>query len=93
MGDSTRTAAEEHWESCSGCNVNACICTHKPAKDVSQVKLAIMQWEEKRNAMISEFGKDAKDPGLEESVGSFWNLAERREGADEARRDRVKIAE
>ena len=34
----------------------------KPAKDVSQVKLAIMQWEEKRNAMISEFGKDAKIP-------------------------------
>ena len=36
----------------------------KPAKDVSQVKLAIMQWEEKWKVMLSELGKDAKIPNL-----------------------------
>ena len=36
----------------------------KPVKDVGQVRLAIMQWEEKWKAMMSELGGDAKIPDL-----------------------------
>ena len=40
-----------------------CMCP-KPAKDVGQVRLAIMQWEEKWEVMMSEFGEGAKIPDL-----------------------------
>ena len=33
----------------------------KPAKDVGQVRLAIMQWEEKWKAMMSELGRGCED--------------------------------
>ena len=36
----------------------------KPAKDVGQVRLAIMQWEEKWKVMMSELGEGAKIPDL-----------------------------
>ena len=36
----------------------------KPAKEVGQVRLAIMQWEEKWKAMTSELGGDAQNPDL-----------------------------
>ena len=36
----------------------------KPTKDVGQVRFAIMQWEEKWKAMMSELGGDAKIPDL-----------------------------
>ena len=42
--DSTHITAEEHWEEHSERNVSACI--QNPAQDVSQVRRAIMQWEE-----------------------------------------------
>ena len=37
----------------------------KPAQDVSPVRLAVMQWEEKWKAMVSELGTDAKIPDLQ----------------------------
>ena len=36
----------------------------EPAKDVSPVRLTIMQWEEKWKSMMSDTGKDAKIPDL-----------------------------
>ena len=36
----------------------------KPVKDVGQVRLAIMQWEEKWKVMMSELGEGAKIPDL-----------------------------
>ena len=36
----------------------------KPEKDVGQVRLAIMQWEEKWKVMMSELGEGAKIPDL-----------------------------
>ena len=40
-------------------------CWHpKPAKDASQVRLAIMQREEKWKATMSELGGDAQNPDL-----------------------------
>ena len=45
----SRTTLEENN---SGCNVDA--CTRNPAKDVRQVGLAILQWEEKWKAMMFE---------------------------------------
>ena len=36
----------------------------KPVKDVDQVRLAIMQWEEKWEVMMSELGESAKIPDL-----------------------------
>ena len=36
----------------------------KPAKDLGQVRSAIMQWEEKWKGMMSELGGDAKIPDL-----------------------------
>ena len=36
----------------------------KKAKGVSRVRLAVMQWEEKWEAMMSELGKDAKIPDM-----------------------------
>ena len=36
----------------------------KPVKDVGQVRLAILQWGEKRKVMMSELGENAKIPDL-----------------------------
>ena len=36
----------------------------RPAEYVSQVRLAILQWEEKWNTMVSKFGGDVKIPDL-----------------------------
>ena len=57
-----RTFAEERWEECSECNASACI--RSLVKDVGQVRLAIMQWEEKWKVMMSELGEGAKIPDL-----------------------------
>ena len=40
----------------------------KLAKDVRQVRLAIMQWEEKSKVMMSELGKDAK-------IAELWRMS------------------
>ena len=61
-----------------------------PAKDVSQVRLAIMQREEKWKATMSELGGGAKIQDLWRNVGSVGNMSNGCEGAgdEEAGRDR-----
>ena len=53
----------------------------KPAKYVGQVRLAIMQWEEKWKGMLSNLGR-YKDSRSLEGVGVAGNLSERCEGTD-----------
>ena len=75
-----RTIAEERWEECSECNAR---CMYpKPVKDVGQVRLAIMQWEEKWKVMMSELGEGAEDPRSMENVGVVGDLSKEREGTD-----------
>ena len=65
-------------------------------EDVSQVSLAIMQWEEKWKAMMSEVGKRCEDPRLVENVSAVGHLPEGRERAnddDEAGRERRELRE
>ena len=57
-----QTTAEERGDECSECNASACI--PKPVKDVGQLRLAIMQWEEKWTVMMSELREGAKIPDL-----------------------------
>ena len=54
----------------------------KPAKDVGQVRTAIMQWEEKWKVMISELGGDAKIPDLRRMSALLEVLPKRCEGGD-----------
>ena len=58
----TRITAEERWDECVRV-LRECVYP-KPVEDVGQVRLAIMQWEEKWKAMMSELGGDAKIPDL-----------------------------
>ena len=46
----------------------------KPAKDVGQVRLAIMQWEKKWKVMMSELGERCEDPRSMDSVGVVGDL-------------------
>ena len=71
--------------------MNACA-----REDVSQVSLAIMQWEEKWKAMMSELGKDAMIRDFVENVSAVGHLPEGRERAnddDEAGRERRELRE
>ena len=54
------TTAEERWDKSSECK----FMYPKLVKDVGQVRLAIMQWEEKWKVMMSELGEGAKIPDL-----------------------------
>ena len=59
---STGTVASGRWAGCFECNASACI--PEAVKDVSQVKLPIMQWEEKRKKMMAELGGGGRIPYL-----------------------------
>ena len=64
----------------------------KPAKDVGQVRLAIMQWEEKWKVMLSA-RRRCEDPRYMENVGVAGDLSKGCEGADvvEAGRSRREL--
>ena len=68
----------------------------KPVKDVGQVRLAIMQWEEKWKVMMSELEEGAnEDPGSMENVGVVGDLPKGCEGANvvEVGRSRRELRE
>ena len=51
-------------------------CTYpKPAKDVGQVRLAIMLWVDNWKGMMSELGEGAKILGSMEDVGVAGNFS------------------
>ena len=61
-----RTLANSKWKNTGNNSVRVrreCLYP-KSAKDVSQVRLAITQWEDKWKAMMSELGGDVKTPDL-----------------------------
>ena len=67
------------------------VCTrNQQNKTVGQVSLAIVQWEEKWKAMMSELSGVAKIPDLcGGNVGSVGNLSQGREWANDARTTRT----